>query len=413
VIVCLGPRQNDFRFLPEVHVCGTNLRISFQGTPDLKSRVFHEVVRVICEEPPQRPSTAVLESDERIMRDGKTRNIAPGILSQTREGTPVDLRRRLAGDLDNMILKALEKDAFRRYRSAEQFRVDVDRHLNGQPVMARENTLWIRAGRLLGRHKIAFMLGASFLAAVVTGGVRIQWSGLAYLAGGVVLLGLWCAATDRQWGSRIAEFFSAAPAFVIMAGLLCLAVLSKILPQPVPWFGELWLLAASMAVPFLYFWTRIGGWIFRRRWGGELLLKVKIHDQITIATGVFAVVAIFSAAKLLNDLLNGCAAIPHDFVLPLAYGSMVLFGLLSSRFEIRERGLICRGQLIRWVNIRGYSWESSESSLTLLLNPERQVLRLEVRRLFHFLSSPRVHINQDHRGAVESIMARHISTWPE
>src|SRR5699024_4318721 len=76
----------------------------------LKSRIFHEIVRAVCEEPPTRPSSVVAEPDERPAEGGKTITIAPGVLSGPREGTPFDLKRRLSGDLDGILLKALEKD---------------------------------------------------------------------------------------------------------------------------------------------------------------------------------------------------------------------------------------------------------------------------------------------------------------
>ena len=51
------------------------------------------------------------------------------------------LRRRLAGDLDNIVLKALSKEPARRYASVDQFSEDIRRHLAGLPVMARKDTL--------------------------------------------------------------------------------------------------------------------------------------------------------------------------------------------------------------------------------------------------------------------------------
>jgi len=105
----------------------------------LKSRIFHEVVRVVCEQPPTLPSIAVTEMDVRPRDDGKTVTVAPGLLSQSREGTPSDLKRRLSGDLDSILLKALEKEPRRRYRSVEQFSTDLEWHLSGRPIMAEQS----------------------------------------------------------------------------------------------------------------------------------------------------------------------------------------------------------------------------------------------------------------------------------
>ena len=57
-------------------------------------------------------------------------------------------------DLDNIVLKAMHKDAARRYVSAEQLSEDVQRHLAGRPVLARKDTAAYRAGKFMTRHKV-------------------------------------------------------------------------------------------------------------------------------------------------------------------------------------------------------------------------------------------------------------------
>jgi hypothetical protein len=58
------------------------------------------------------------------------------------------LRKRLHGDLDNIVLVAMRKEPQRRYASAEQFGEDIQRHLTGRPVRARQDTFTYRAGKL-------------------------------------------------------------------------------------------------------------------------------------------------------------------------------------------------------------------------------------------------------------------------
>jgi hypothetical protein len=53
---------------------------------------------------------------------------------------PAPLRRAIAGDLDNIVLKALQKEVGRRYASVEQLSEDLGRHLDGLPVQARAGT---------------------------------------------------------------------------------------------------------------------------------------------------------------------------------------------------------------------------------------------------------------------------------
>jgi serine/threonine-protein kinase len=62
------------------------------------------------------------------------------------------LERKLAGDLDEIVLKALHRDPRRRYSSASALAVDITRHLQGRPVAARADTLGYKLSRFLGRH---------------------------------------------------------------------------------------------------------------------------------------------------------------------------------------------------------------------------------------------------------------------
>lgn len=78
---------------------------------------------------------------------------------------PPRIRRRLAGDLDNIVLKALSPDVSRRYGSAEHLAQELRRHLEGLPVEARGVTLLYRAGKFLNRHRAA--VSAAFVVAAL------------------------------------------------------------------------------------------------------------------------------------------------------------------------------------------------------------------------------------------------------
>ena len=90
-------------------------------------------------------STYPGQADERPGEEGKTITIAPGVLSVLREGTPVDLKRRLNGELDGIVLKALEKDPHRlarnRSRFARRYRRgrDGSRRLDFDPTAHQEH----------------------------------------------------------------------------------------------------------------------------------------------------------------------------------------------------------------------------------------------------------------------------------
>lgn len=69
-----------------------------------------------------------------------------------RNSAPERLSRRLRGDLDTMVLKALRKEPERRYGSAEQVAEDVRRHLEGRPISARRESRLYRTGKFLRRN---------------------------------------------------------------------------------------------------------------------------------------------------------------------------------------------------------------------------------------------------------------------
>ncbi|HEY2019333.1 MAG TPA: serine/threonine-protein kinase, partial [Bryobacteraceae bacterium] len=106
---------------------------------------LHEVERVVCRTEPRRPSSV--------------------------ETLPARTRRRLAGDLDNIVLMALHKDVTRRYGTVEQLSEDIRRHLQGLPIRARRDTVFYRGGKFLRRHQWAVAASLLVAASLVTGTV--------------------------------------------------------------------------------------------------------------------------------------------------------------------------------------------------------------------------------------------------
>jgi eukaryotic-like serine/threonine-protein kinase len=86
------------------------------------------------------------------------------------ENSPTKLRRRLKGDLDNIVLKALRKEPERRYASVEQLAEDIRRHLEGLPVAAAPDSLLYRSNKFVRRHKVG-MTAAALIVIAVLGGV--------------------------------------------------------------------------------------------------------------------------------------------------------------------------------------------------------------------------------------------------
>ena len=85
------------------------------------------------------------------------------------------MRRQLAGDLDNIILKALSKEPRRRYASVDQFSEDVRRHLAGLPVIARKDTWGYRTTKFVRRNRAAVVAVAATFAVLVAGIIGTTW----------------------------------------------------------------------------------------------------------------------------------------------------------------------------------------------------------------------------------------------
>ena len=128
----------------------------------------HEFARAICESEAEAPSMIVLKpaNAERADHSAHASNEALGGL---RESTPAKLHRRLSGDLDTIVLRAMHKEPQRRFASVEQFAEDIRRHLEGRPVTARRDSWRYRAGKFVTRHKLGVAATALVLTAVLGG----------------------------------------------------------------------------------------------------------------------------------------------------------------------------------------------------------------------------------------------------
>src|ERR1041385_9507116 len=88
---------------------------------------------------------------------------------------PVKLSKRIRGDLDNIVLKALRKEPQRRYVSAEQFSEDIRRHLANLPVAARADTRTYRAVKFVQRNKAWVAMGAVTFLSLAGGLAASLW----------------------------------------------------------------------------------------------------------------------------------------------------------------------------------------------------------------------------------------------
>jgi serine/threonine protein kinase len=120
---------------------------------------FDELRRIIREEEPPRPSTRI-----------STLGQAATTVCTNRKSDPKQLSRLFRGELDWIVMKALEKDRNRRYESASAFAADVLRYLNDEPVQACPPSAWYRVRKFARRNK-GPVLATSFILLCLIGGI--------------------------------------------------------------------------------------------------------------------------------------------------------------------------------------------------------------------------------------------------
>src|SRR5207253_6253472 len=124
----------------------------------LKEAAYAEILRMIKEEEPQKPSTRLSDSGEALAS-----------ISANRHTEPAKLTKLVKGELDWIVMKTLEKDRNRRYETANAFAADVQRYLHDEPVQACPPSKRYRLGKFMRRNKVALALVTTVaLALVVT-----------------------------------------------------------------------------------------------------------------------------------------------------------------------------------------------------------------------------------------------------
>jgi serine/threonine protein kinase/Tfp pilus assembly protein PilF len=130
----------------------------------LQSASFDELRQIIREEEPPRPSVKLTMLDQAELTTD-TKSEVP------RHTPPIAVR----GDLDWIVMKALEKDRTRRYETATEFAADVRRYLNQEPIAARPPSPWYRFSKFARRNKVLLSATTVALSALVLGTVVSAW----------------------------------------------------------------------------------------------------------------------------------------------------------------------------------------------------------------------------------------------
>lgn len=125
---------------------------------ELRKAGYLEIHRIIREEDPPKPS----------VRAGTLGATAEEV-AKHRHSTVGALGKQLKGDLDAIVLKAMEKDRTRRYASASELAADIDRYLNGQSVVARPAGVVYRSRKFVRRHRVGVAAAALVVLALAVG----------------------------------------------------------------------------------------------------------------------------------------------------------------------------------------------------------------------------------------------------
>ena len=130
----------------------------------LRSAAYGEMQRIIREVDPPNPSTRLSQNTATI-----------GNVAAHRHTEPRKLGSIIRGELDWIVMKALDKDRTRRYETANGLALDIQRYLTGEPVVAAPPSASYRIRKFVTRHRGAVAAGVAIAASLVLGIVAFAW----------------------------------------------------------------------------------------------------------------------------------------------------------------------------------------------------------------------------------------------
>jgi tetratricopeptide (TPR) repeat protein len=131
----------------------------------LKDASYEEIRRIIREEEPARPSHRISTLEAR----------AGSTICERRQSDPRRLSSLFRGELDWIVMKALEKDRNRRYETANGLVLDIQRYLADEPVQACPPSAWYRFRKLLRRNKARFVTATVVATTLLVASAIVAW----------------------------------------------------------------------------------------------------------------------------------------------------------------------------------------------------------------------------------------------
>ena len=167
-LLYMSPEQTEMNSLAidtrtDIYSLGVLLFELITGTTPIQKEALQDnallkILELVRQYRAPRPSIRLSESGEQTQG-----------ISQQRQQTPKGLGRLVTGDLDQIVLKALDNDRQRRYQTAIGFAEDISRFLDGEPVKAKPPSLWYHTQKFVGRNRVLCALSFLLLFSLVFG----------------------------------------------------------------------------------------------------------------------------------------------------------------------------------------------------------------------------------------------------
>ncbi len=369
----------------------------------LRSNAMNAIMRAICEDEPERPSTVVTQT---VAVLGEAA-VEPATVGRLRRTSPQRLSERLRDNLDEVIMKALRKEPAQRYRSARELGLDLSAGKEGRSVLARGDSRlggWLRR---LSKNPYPLLLSISAVLLIGSGAVTLHAKALVYGLAAAALLLLANVHRDGWVISRRAWYLwlsiTLLPTTVLIVYSLFFST-NDFGVQSWQWLAVF----GAVTIPFLL--GSVIRWLLRERWAGKLL--VDASAPLPLWFGWLArLFLLLVCPAVLFFWANG--EIDFDYrdigvLAILLVNSLLLLRtvLRRGKLEFRERGIASVDLFRSWNQIAAWNWENGFGV------QNQTALRLKLRRPL-FRRSVCLPVSLSNMDQVSSVLREFVSDSPQ